>query len=99
MIMRFGIVPKESPLISSSALRGTPNGSHDLTVGSLVPAGLNFPRGLLALNNCCPNGVILGFSAPPPESGTPAPDRGPAHVPLRSRLGAGPPVPTARSEG
>src|ERR1700733_10106758 len=96
--MRLGMVPIESPLISSIESRGTPKGSQDLTVGSLVPAGLYFPIGLLASNICLPSGVSGGAGCSA-KTGTPEPESGPAQVPLRSRLGAGPPVPTALSFG
>jgi len=91
--MRSGIVVNEIPLISSTSARGNANGSQVLTNGSLVAAGLNFPRLLRSLNALCPKGVSEGIS-PSLKSGTPAPERGPAHVPFKSRTGAGPPVPT-----
>src|SRR5262249_55011962 len=97
-MIRSAIVANAIPRISSVALRGKPNGSHDRTVGSFVPAGLYLPRGFLCSNNFFPIGVNTGGS-PLSGSGTPAPERGPAHDPLRSRFGAEPPSPLARSAG
>src|SRR4051812_11385476 len=96
--MRCGIVAKAIPLISSVALRGKPKGSHVLTVGSLVPAGLNFPIGLFCSSNSFPSAVSDGGS-PLSPSGTPPPARGPPHDPLRSCWGAAPPASTALSAG
>src|ERR1700730_11035774 len=93
--MRLGIVPNCTPLISSMAARGNPKGSQVLKLASLVPAGLYFPMGLLALKSFWPSGVKDGTSGWG-RPGTPAPDWGPDHVPVNSWTGAGPPVPTAR---
>ena len=70
--------------------------------------GLYSPIGLFRANICWPNGVnggvrLSALPLPPPlpakPPGTLAPDDGPAHVPVRSRFGAGPPSPTALSAG
>src|ERR1051326_7221676 len=97
-MIRSGMVANAIPRISSVALRGKPNGSHDLTVGSLVPAGLYLPRGFLCSNTFFPACVNTGGS-PLSGSGTADPEPGPAHDPEMSRFGAGPPSPFARSAG
>src|SRR5216684_8092552 len=70
------------PLVSCNKVRGKPKGSHD-SQGSLVLA-LYVP-GLLSLNRASPAGVKGEGSPPLPL--------GPAHIPYRSRRGAGPPGP------
>src|SRR6266849_5357355 len=70
------------PLVSCNKLRGKPKGSHD-SQGSLEFA-LYVP-GLLSLNRASPAGVK--------EEGSPPLPLGPAHIPYRSRRGAGPPGP------
>src|SRR5262245_53507374 len=59
--------------------------------------------GLLCSNNCFPKAVSGGTAGGMPccvvPAGTAAPDIGPAQVPDKSRFGAGPPFPMARSIG
>src|ERR1700676_5709559 len=86
MITRSDMVAKESPRISKMILRGKPSGSHVRTNASLVPATWNFASGLFMLKSFCPSGVREGSS---PLSAA----MGPAQVPVKSRLGAGPPGP------
>src|SRR5579884_1489832 len=93
---RSFIVPICSPRISSIAARGKPKGSQVRKFGSFVPAGLNLPMGLFCAKSFWPMGVNEGASVLT-LVGTPDPESGPAHEPLRSCTGAGPPVPSARS--
>src|ERR1041384_8787056 len=95
MKVRFGIVTIVIPRFSLVMFCGKPNGSQYRAWGSLVPPGLNLPIGLFRANICCPNGVnggAVGSALPLPlplPPGTLAPESGPAHVPDRSRFGAG----------
>src|SRR6266700_4915112 len=76
--------PKAIPLVSNTVFRGTPNGSH-VFIGSFewpVPTSVS---GLFRLKSFWPRGVSGGIS---PRSGV----RLPAHEPLMSWTGAGPPV-------
>src|SRR6185503_21295307 len=98
MNVRLGSVVMVIPRISWVMFWGKPNGSQYRECGSLVPPGLNLPIGLFRANNCLPKSVIGGTTSPFCR-GAPEPDDGPAHVPVRSRLGAGPPSPTALSAG
>src|SRR5438309_10334837 len=79
----LGISAKEIPLISFTALRGNPNGSH-VFQGSFESAQPPFASVLCTANSFCPRGVITG-SSPLIDS------RGPVHTPVTLRLGAGPP--------
>src|ERR1700680_5310617 len=100
MNVRFGTVVIIIPRISLVMFCGNPNGSQYRKWGSFVPAGLYSPMVLFMENNCWPKGVIggaLGSCAFP--RGTAMPELGPAQVPVRSSLGAGPPSPIARSVG
>src|SRR5882672_5015359 len=96
--VRFGTVAIVIPRISWVMFCGKPNGSQYRECGSLVPPGLNFPIGLFRANNCWPSGVNGGTTSPFCR-GAPEPEDGPAHVPVRSRFGAGPPSPTDLSIG
>src|SRR5258706_16290131 len=77
---------------------GKPSGSQNLAVGSLVPAGPNRPMGFRSPMIFWPSGVSDGLSAAAPL-GIASVDPGPAHVPDRSRFGAGPPSPAIVSCG
>src|SRR5207245_9827863 len=83
----LGISAKEIPLISFTALRGNPNGSH-VCQGSFASAQPPFASVLCTANSSCPRGVLTG-SSPLIDS------RGPAHTPVTLRLGAGPPGPAS----
>src|SRR5258705_5591885 len=96
--VRFGTVAMVIPRISWVMFWGNPNGSQYRVCGSLVPPGLYFPIGLFRSYNCFPSGVS-GAGTSPFCRGAPEPDDGPAHVPERSRFGAGPPSPTDLSAG
>jgi hypothetical protein len=96
--VRLGDVVTVIPRISFVMFCGKPNGSQYRVCGSFVPAGLYFPIGLFRSNNCLPSGVSGGTTSGFCR-GAPEPDDGPAHVPVRSRFGAGPPSPTALSAG
>ena len=82
-----GIWAKAMPVISLTALRGNPNGSH-VFQGSLESAHPAFRSVLFMLNRFSPKGVI-GGTTPPRAS------RSPVHTPVTSRLGGGPPVPAS----
>ena len=96
--VRFGNVVIVIPRISWVMFCGTPNGSQYRECGSFVPPGLYLPIGLARSYNCLPSGVS-GAGTSFFCLGAPAPDDGPAHVPVRSRFGAGPPSPVALSIG
>src|SRR5207245_9862892 len=83
----LGISANEIPLISFTALRGNPNGSH-VFQGSFESAQPPFASVLCTANSFCPRGVITG-SSPLIDS------RGPVHTPVTLRLGAGPPGPAS----
>src|SRR5437879_6899216 len=74
----LGISAKEIPLISFTALRGNPNGSH-VFQGSFESAQPPFASVLCTANSFCPRGVITG-SSPLIDS------RGPVHTPVKLRL-------------
>src|SRR5579872_4759703 len=101
MNVRVGVDMIVMPRFSSVMFCGNPYGSQYRTWGSFVPAGLYFPMGLFMENNCWPKAVIGGpiGSIVFVPFGTAIPELGPAQLPLRSRMGAGPPSPTGRSAG
>src|ERR1700681_1459013 len=89
-MIRSDIVANAIAIMEYRSTRGNPKGSQVLTTGSFVPAGSYFCRLFRPLRSFSPDGVSGGTSAGL-ESATPAPDRGPAQLPLRSCRGAGPP--------
>src|SRR6185437_13621570 len=79
------MVENASPRVSNTRSRGIPSGSHVFS-GSFEFAVPYCLSGLLRLKSFSPSGVIGGNSSDVVAFS------GPAQAPLRSRLGAGPPL-------